>query len=110
MYTDSETPIEFNIFIGESTVTDAQLSIYAWDIDETSGEIHQVHLNGNYIGDLTGAKYQWHRYSISIPHTLSRTRGKKYRPGSMSMCIIYRKLPATTVDRGQLRDRQASAS
>ncbi len=56
---DWNVPIEFNIFIDDTAITDAQLSIYAWDIDETSGEVDEVYLNGNYIGTLTGANQEW---------------------------------------------------
>jgi len=60
LYNDGPiVPIEFDIIIQESAITDAQLSIYAWDIDETSGEVDEVYLNGNYLGTLTGANREW---------------------------------------------------
>ena len=56
---DNNVPIEFNIFIEDIAITDAQLTIYAWDIDETSGEVDEVYLNGHLLGTLTGANQEW---------------------------------------------------
>jgi PKD repeat protein len=57
--TDANHPVEFNIFVTETDITDAQLSILAWDVDETSGELDHVYINGNFAGALTGADEQW---------------------------------------------------
>ena len=56
---DPIAPIEFNLTIEETAITDAQLSLYVWDIDETTGEVDEVYINGNYIGTLTGANMEW---------------------------------------------------
>lgn len=55
----SIVPIEFNIYVSDPTITSAQLSILAWDIDWSSGERDAVYLNGNFIGYLTGANQTW---------------------------------------------------
>ncbi len=57
-------PIEFNIFIDEPVVESAQLSLYAWDVDETGSypgypEVDEVYLNGHLVGTLTGANDEW---------------------------------------------------
>jgi len=58
-------PIEFNIFIEESSITDAKLSILAYDIDwnyygdPSLDERDEVSLNGHFLGYLTGANDQW---------------------------------------------------
>lgn len=56
---DDGTPIEFNLFVSDPVVNTAQLSIYAWDIDETAGEIDHLYFNGHFVGMLTGADDQW---------------------------------------------------
>jgi hypothetical protein len=61
---DAITPIEFNIFISETVITSAQLSILAYDVDWAGappvlGERDQVFVNGNYVGDLTGTNNTW---------------------------------------------------
>jgi len=53
--TDYEAPIEFNIFVDDASVSNAQLSILAWDIDWANGERDAVYFNGNFAGYLTGA-------------------------------------------------------
>ena len=63
---DNNVPIEFNIFIDDTAITDAQLTIYAWDIDETSGEVDEVYLNGHYVGTLTGANRQWSSTVLTV--------------------------------------------
>lgn len=52
-------PIEFNIFVTETNITSALLSLYTYDVDETSGEIDQVYINGHLLGALTGNDGQW---------------------------------------------------
>jgi len=65
---DEEEPIEFNIFIDDpGPVNSAQLSIFAWDIDETSGEIDEVYFNGHLIGTLTGANELWSTTVLNVP-------------------------------------------
>ncbi|NQT77822.1 MAG: T9SS type A sorting domain-containing protein [Bacteroidetes bacterium] len=59
-----KTPIEFNIFIDDATVTNAQLSILAWDVDwvghhQWIGELDAVYVNGHFVGYLTGANDEW---------------------------------------------------
>jgi hypothetical protein len=66
-YNESLEPIEFNMFVTEPTVTSCVLSIYAFDIDETSGETDRVYINGNYLGDLTGANNVWSTTVFNVP-------------------------------------------
>lgn len=62
---DSEiVPIEFNIFVQEEVIESAQLSLYAWDVDETGTEpgypeVDNVFINGHLIGTLTGANSEF---------------------------------------------------
>ncbi|HPE58132.1 MAG TPA: choice-of-anchor L domain-containing protein [Bacteroidales bacterium] len=56
---DPKAPIEFNIFVDEANIESAQLSIYAWDVDELQGEVDEVYINGNFLGALTGADDEW---------------------------------------------------
>ncbi len=100
--TSSITPIEFNIFIGESTIADAQLSIYAWDIDETSGEIDQVYLNGHYIGDLTGADNQWSTSVFNVDPAYLNPGPSGKNTVMIDIDIHNSGYWATTVDWGQL--------
>jgi PKD repeat protein len=64
--TSSLHPIEFNIFVSETDFSSAQLAILGWDIDETSGEIDHVYLNGNFAGALTGADGEWSTTIIDL--------------------------------------------
>lgn len=59
LYNGPPTPIEFNIFVDDATVTSAQLSIYAYDIDWGQGEVDQVYINGHFLGSLTGVNDTW---------------------------------------------------
>ncbi len=56
---DSSLPIEFNIAIAEPPITSAHLGIYAFDVDEELGEVHDVYLNGHYVGHLGGTDLSW---------------------------------------------------
>jgi|GEM_PF-3027779 len=70
---DPIVPIEFNIFVDQTEITSAQLSIYAWDVDETGSapvggypEVDEVYFNGHLIGTLTGADEEWSTSVFSI--------------------------------------------
>lgn len=52
-------PIEFNIFVLDAVIDEAQLNLYAWDVDEIDGEIDHVYVNGTLVGSLTGADDEW---------------------------------------------------
>ncbi len=57
---DDRSPIEFNINLtGDLPTESAHLTLRTFDIDEKSGEIDNVYLNGNFIGFLTGMNGQW---------------------------------------------------
>ena len=56
---DSEAPIEFNIYIDETAITHASLSVSAWDVDVSAGEVDEVYLNGHLVGTLTGTNNGW---------------------------------------------------
>lgn len=67
---DYGTPIEFNIFIKENSITSSQLSILAWDVDWAAsgwnGERDKVWLNGNFLGYLTGANGEWSTTVLNV--------------------------------------------
>lgn len=62
---DPQTPIEFNIFVAETTITSAQLSLLCWDVDwatnpdPNTNERDEVFFNGHSLGFLTGANAEW---------------------------------------------------
>jgi hypothetical protein len=62
---DPQTPIEFNIFVAETTITSAQLSLLCWDVDwatnadANTNERDEVFFNGHSLGFLTGANGEW---------------------------------------------------
>ena len=56
---DYVAPIEFNIFVLDAVIDEAQLNLYAWDVDESQGEIDEVYVNGTLVGTLTGANSEW---------------------------------------------------
>lgn len=56
---DNIAPIEFNIFVLDAVIDEAQLNLYAWDVDEIDGEIDHVYVNGTLVGSLTGADDEW---------------------------------------------------
>jgi len=67
-------PIEFNIVIPSlPSFTTAELSLYAWDVDEEGGGAHpdverdEVYLNGHFVGTLTGANQVWSTSHFNIP-------------------------------------------
>ena len=59
------TPIEFNIVAASlPSFTTAQLSLYAWDVDEQGEvgyepEVDEVYFNGHLVGTLTGWNDTW---------------------------------------------------
>lgn len=60
---NSPAPIEFNIFIDNENINEAQLSILAWDVDWSYpygyGERDRVYINGHFLGYMTGANAEW---------------------------------------------------
>ncbi len=60
------TPIEFNIIVDEPFVYTAQLYLLAYDVDETSGQLDNVYLNGHFIGSLTGANDTWSTTVLNV--------------------------------------------
>jgi len=100
--TSSISPIEFNIFINETQINTAELLIYAWDIDETSGEVDEVYVNGHLVGTLTGANGQWSSTDLNIDPSF-------LNPGPNGKNLIQIKIDvnghgywAVNVDFGQL--------
>ncbi|MBU1600227.1 right-handed parallel beta-helix repeat-containing protein, partial [bacterium] len=63
---DSAHPIEFNIFVSALPAISARLTIYAYDIDETSGEVDHVFINNHFLGTLTGADNEWSTTSFNV--------------------------------------------
>lgn len=66
---DPQAPIEFNIFVDEVNIESAQLSIYAWDVDELQGEVDEVYINGHFLGALTGANDEWSTTIFNVDPT-----------------------------------------
>jgi hypothetical protein len=94
-------PIEFNIFVTETTITSAQISIYAYDIDETSGEIDVVYFNGHQLGALTGNNGQWSTTVFALdPSWVNGGAGN----AGKNLVQIYITVPGwcVTVDWGQI--------
>lgn len=66
------TPIEFNIVVPSlPSFTTAQLSLYAYDVDEQGEvgfepEVDEVYFNGNLVGTLTGWTDTWSTSVFSI--------------------------------------------
>ena len=104
---DYRHPIEFNIFVGDTEITDAQLSVLAWDVDETNGEIDHLYINGHFVGALTGADGQWSTSVFMIP-------AGWINPGPMGVNLVQVYVDvnddgwATTIDWGQLVFGQAT--
>ena len=98
---DGVVPIEFNIFVEDTAFTNGQLSIYNYDIDETSGEIDHVYLNGNFLGSLTGANNQWSTSVFTFP-------GAYLNPGPNGKNVVRIEVDVTqtgwctTIDWGQI--------
>lgn len=94
-------PIEFNIFVEDTAFTSGQLSLYNYDIDETSGEVDKVYLNGHFIGTLTGANNQWSTTVLNFP-------GAYLNPGPAGKNVIQIHVDVTnagwctTIDWGQI--------
>jgi uncharacterized repeat protein (TIGR01451 family) len=63
-------PIEFNIHVAESWFTSAHLLIYAWDVDDDTGETHNVYLNDDHIGALGGVSGAWSTSVFEVPTSL----------------------------------------
>jgi len=98
---NSVHPIEFDIFVSNMAFTSAQLSILAYDIDETSGEIDRVAFNGVTVGYLTGANNQWSTTVLDINPALVNPG-----PSGVNLVQVFVDINnagwATTVDWGQL--------
>ncbi|PKN78939.1 MAG: hypothetical protein CVU48_06835, partial [Candidatus Cloacimonetes bacterium HGW-Cloacimonetes-1] len=52
-------PIEFNIYANIPEIYSARLVVKAYDVNDQSGEISKVFINGNYLGILHGAAAQY---------------------------------------------------
>lgn len=98
---DSLHPIEFNIFVSNTTFSMAQLAVLAWDVDETSGEVDHAYLNGHFLGALTGANSQWST-SVFEVNPAWVVAG----PNGQNLVQIYVDINdagwATTIDWGQM--------
>jgi len=99
-------PVEFNIFINETTINSAQLNLFCWDVDWVGGsgyygERDQVWFNGHYLGYLTGANGEWSTtiFNIDPAWVIPGPNGK-----NLVQIYIdeYNEEWAVTVDWGQL--------
>ena len=99
---DPLAPIEFNIFVSNSVINSAQLSILAWDIDWDNGERDSVTLNGHFVGYLTGANGEWSTslFNIDPSWIVPGPTGKNLV--QVFIDILNVSYWAVTVDWGQL--------
>jgi hypothetical protein len=104
--TNSKTPIEFNIFIDETNISTAQLSLLTWDVDWACGsgkcERDEVFFNGHYLGYLTGANDEWSTtiFNIDPAWVVPGPSGKNLV--RVNVDILNRDVWAVTIDWGQL--------
>ena len=69
------TPIEFNIDVGQVPTRSATLTVRAWDVDEEpvapngDHELDEVYLNGVLLGRLSGANNTWNATVFNIDLT-----------------------------------------
>jgi len=60
--------IEFDIDVtGGLPTASSYLTIYAFDVDEESGEVDHVWFNGNFLGALTGNDNTWNTTIFNVP-------------------------------------------
>ena len=60
-------PIEFTVSVPDATgVTNAELLLLNWDVDEDTGEVDQVYFNNNYAGILVGVNEAWSTTTLLI--------------------------------------------
>ena len=60
--------IEFDIDVtGDLPTASSYLTIYAYDVDEESGEVDHVWINGNFLGALTGNDNTWNTTIFNVP-------------------------------------------
>lgn len=71
----SRYPIEFNINADRLPGENAVLAVYAFDVDEESGEIDRVYFNGTEIGHLSGNNQIWNTTVLNVPRHLVK-KGK----------------------------------
>jgi hypothetical protein len=69
-YLGNGNVIEFNINVTTLPTTSAVLTVYANDVDEESGEIDEVSLNGQPLGRLSGANGVWSSTVFNIDPAL----------------------------------------
>jgi large repetitive protein len=63
---DGAHPIEFNINVTTLPTTSAKLTLRAYDVDEESGEVDEVYLNGVLLGRLSGANNTWNATVFTV--------------------------------------------
>ena len=57
---------EFAIYVGQASGSNATLTIRAHDVDEESGELDEVYINGQLLGYLSGTDGTWSTTSFNI--------------------------------------------
>ena len=67
-YGSSSDPITFDIPINQDTkdLKNVKLTLSVYDVDESSGEVDKVYVNGNYVGTLHGANDSWSVNSYTL--------------------------------------------
>lgn len=97
---DYQAPIEFNIWLDSlSDVNFPTLNLYAYDIDETSGERDEVYINDHFLGTLTGANGQWSTTVLPIKPVFLKEGNNLIR---IEIDVLYEGNWAVTVDWGQI--------
>jgi hypothetical protein len=67
-YGSSSDPIKFDILINQDAkdLKNVKLTLSVYDVDESSGEVDKVYVNGNYVGTLHGADDSWSVNSYTV--------------------------------------------
>ena len=63
---DGAHPIEFNINVPVVPVSSAKLTVQAFDVDEESGEVDEVRINGHLLGRLSGDDQIWNATIFTV--------------------------------------------
>ncbi|MGE5313754.1 MAG: Ig-like domain-containing protein [Acidobacteriota bacterium] len=87
-YGESDDPIKFEIKIDQEVkdLKNVKLTLSVWDVDESSGEVDVVYVNGQNIGTLHGANDSWSVNNYSIKPSIL-VGGTKANPGINTVTV-----------------------
>ncbi|HLP15339.1 MAG TPA: Ig-like domain-containing protein, partial [Bacteroidota bacterium] len=87
-YGDAEDPITFEIKIDQDVkdLKNVTLTLSVWDVDESSGEVDVVSVNGQIIGTLHGANDSWSINNYNINPSIL-VGGTKTNPGINTIVV-----------------------